>query len=134
MKKIRAIIFLPVFYLGCLCTPAITESERMEGFKGNIMRIYIKIPYDENFSEEDTVSKIQDTLLAAGNKRAILIMESHLRTASKIPENDQKAFDLIKGILATGKIFFKSCNSEGCEAFLDYDIQELNKFQETKQK
>lgn len=128
------IIFLPVLYLGCLCATAIPESEKMEGLKGNIMRIYIKIPYSEEFSKGDIASKVENILLATGNKRAMLIMENYIRTATQSQENDQKAIDLIKGALSGAKIFFKSCDDDGCEAFLDYDIQEINKLFEAKQK
>jgi hypothetical protein len=123
-KCISAVRHLPslIALVFLSCASSISPSERMEGFKDGVLRVYVRAPSCDN-STGDCVMPQKDILLAAGKKREELLLQNHLNVIHMESKIDLKLLEHVPLTVGLPTIVFQRCTDDECEAFIDYDAK-----------
>ena len=121
------IVIVNVLFTFFCCKSKCGHIERMEGFKGDSLRIYLRINLADEASEEKIMGNINDYILKHGRIRAINLLESQIKISISNKEGSGNAVKMVPDAVKAAKIVYKECNDEYCEAFIDYDIKGLKK-------
>ena len=101
-------------------------DQRMEGFRNETLRVYIRIHlFDEETGKKMTNDINDSQMLDYGRKRASCLLEGYIFTAIDDDEKKRSAFKEIPLAVKRGKIIYRNCNDEYCEAFIDFNIKAL---------
>ena len=125
MNNLVLTFFLSFLLIFSCSSSGIKESEKYEGMKKGILRVYVRNDYEETDDEKKDEKLLKELHLKSGKDRAIHLIISYIRANI----SDKSKYDMfdnrILRIVEKPKIIFNSCNDDFCDAYIDYDTKEL---------
>ena len=104
-----------------------TIDDRVEGFRDEIFRVYIRINLMKEAKTKEQNEIISDSIIMDhGKKRAAQLLELYIRTTMDEIDRIDKAIKAISEVLENGEITYEDCNDEYCEVFIDFDLKEIS--------
>ena len=101
------------------CSKDWTYSDRVEGFKKDNLRVYIRIDYEEDLKKNE----IDKIMLSDARKRAFSLLKGYIKTSIKDQGKKETAFNNLNKAVKNGMIVYQNCNEKFCEAFVDFNIK-----------
>ena len=102
-------------------------SDRMEGFKKNSLRVYVRIDAVRISGEEKTKDEVEREIILSARGRCAQFLKSHIRKTLSDREKVNRVIMSISTVLESSRIRYRKCYDTYCEAFVDFNIGELEK-------
>lgn len=102
------------------CTSSLLEDGGWEGIRGATLRVYVTLDIPEDIGQGAVTGRMKELLLAAGKKRAMMLLEASIRENISDPVRADACQVAIDAIVNTGKMIFFECGEYSCAAFIDF--------------
>ena len=100
-------------------------SDRMEGFKKNVFRVYVRVDYDEKWDEDLFKKKMRNALINSAKIRCKELLHNNILVTVKEEIMAQNLVKLISEAIKKPKLAYQDCYDDYCEAFVDFDVKAL---------
>ena len=127
--KIRILYAVGIFCISSFCIFCGNEwrtSDRMEGFKKGIIRVYVRVDYFNKDGVEKSKDSIEKEITENAQVRCTHYLKNHIRVT--LYNNEEQASTILKMIptvVDRSNIRFLNCFDSYCEAFVDFDSKAL---------
>lgn len=126
MRLCVVLVIMTCYLVVSACkTSQWTIDDRMEGFRDNFFRVYVRLSLTNDAKEGSEI--VSDSIIIDHAKnRAIDLLEIYIKTITDEVYSIEEIKTMISEVVMNCKIVYKDCNDKYCEAFIDFDIKESN--------
>lgn len=104
------------------CASSLLEEGRWEGIRGTTLRVYVTLDIPEDIGQGSVAGRMEELLLAAGKKRAMILLSSYIHETISDPDRADSCRRAFDGIINKGIMKGHECGEDSCAAIVNFQM------------